>query len=177
MKKSDYRRYYFLESYLFGEVRARFQTRGSIGAFDLLSIISWKSVRSRPYAITRLLMHGRSLELAARRLTRDVRAAGSSEAKFLVLDRLKFRLPIASAVLTVLYPRTFTIYDKRVCEMTRRKYRPNGGWAEYDALKSAVLRTAPRDFTLRDKDRWLWGKSKAKRLSELLRTGGGESAG
>ena len=35
----------------------------------------------------------------------------------------KLRLPTASAVLTVLYPEDFTVYDQRVCKMLDMQYR------------------------------------------------------
>lgn len=35
----DYRRYYDLETFLFGDVSPRFHAEGSIGAFDFFSIV------------------------------------------------------------------------------------------------------------------------------------------
>lgn len=39
MSELDYRRYYDLETFLFGDVSPRFHAEGSIGAFDFFSIV------------------------------------------------------------------------------------------------------------------------------------------
>lgn len=80
-----------------------------------------------------------------------------------------FRLPMASAILTVLFPDSFTVYDVRVCDvihergfnfhsLTGRKFS-EGLWDDYMAYINAVSATAPKEYSLRDKDRFLWGKS------------------
>jgi hypothetical protein len=87
-----------------------------------------------------------------------------------------FRLPTASAILTVLYPEEFTVYDARVCEVLGgfgglgdRKWSPEM-WREYRRFVDAVRTNAeaPAALSLRDRDRWLWGKSKQERMAAEL---------
>jgi hypothetical protein len=76
-----------------------------------------------------------------------------------------FRLPTASAILTVLYPNDFTVYDSRVCgelgafeELADRQYS-DSLWADYQRFLNKVNAAVPGSLSLRDKDRYLWGRS------------------
>ncbi len=66
----------------------------------------------------------------------------------------------------------FTIYDIRVCDMLKsyhelqNKIRFDEIWTGYEKFVEAVKNSAPADLSLRDKDRFLWGKSFAKDLNE-----------
>jgi hypothetical protein len=77
----------------------------------------------------------------------------------------KFRLATATAILTVLYPEEFTIYDERVVEelpqfkQLGHKSFSDAIWQQYRELKRAVEDCTPAELCLRDKDRFLWGKS------------------
>ena len=76
-----------------------------------------------------------------------------------------FRLPMATAILTVLYPEEFTVYDTRVCaqlgefanltSVTKFDHL----WRGYKSFLERVREQAPNRPKLRDKDRYLWGKS------------------
>jgi hypothetical protein len=75
---------------------------------------------------------------------------------------------MASAVLTVLYPDDFTIYDILVCKELKLKYRPEMPfsekcWNEYQRYKKLVCEKAPAHLSLRDKDRFLRGRSIRKK--------------
>src|SRR5258708_5885958 len=117
----DYRRYYDLEAYLFEDVAKRYAEHGSIGAFDFFSIIIWKANRAKSVTAKRLQkwsLPGESLDALCHRLTAELYRAPDDEARFMVLvDKpWTFPLPTASAILAVLYPEVFTVYDYRVCE-------------------------------------------------------------
>ena len=77
----------------------------------------------------------------------------------------EFRLPTATAILTVLYPADFTVYDIRVCNSLDRFHNLAHGrfsdtlWERYLIFKAAVENEAPAHLSLRNKDRYLWGKS------------------
>jgi hypothetical protein len=79
---------------------------------------------------------------------------------------------MASAILTVLYPTAFIVYDVRVCDVLRNfhntQYRTNFDvlWSEYQTYVEAVRKAVPEIDDLRDKDRWLWGKSFWEQLNE-----------
>lgn len=166
----EYTRYYDLERYLFEDVGPRFRAEGSLGAFDLFSIVIWKSNRAKTRLAKRLAARCADLERAARALTAAVARAPDAEARLAVLMRdWGFLLPMASAILTVLYPDEFTVYDTRVCEelgdyswLARRAH--GRVWAGYLAYRDAVIRATPKDLSLRDRDRFLWGRSAARQL-------------
>ena len=71
-----------------------------------------------------------------------------------------------SAILAMLYPDDFTVYDVRVCD-TLGGFHNLGNrvnfenlWQGYQAFTRAVKESTPKELTsLRDKDRYLWGKS------------------
>jgi hypothetical protein len=89
---------------------------------------------------------------------------------------------MASAILSVLWPADFTVFDYRACEQlvllgeadfsridnitsTRRL------WPKYEEYREAVTRAVPQYGTLRDKDRFVWGRSAALELAAKLPTG------
>src|SRR5208337_4495232 len=150
----NYLRYYDLETYLFEDVHQRFHKEGKLDAFDLLSIIVWKANRSKSKLAHRLKEMAGSLEQAATQFTRALFEAQSHEERLLLSMREPwgFRLPMASAILTVLWPKEFTVYDIRVCNELARAPKgdfsglgnisPERIWSRYceycEAVKSAV---------------------------------------
>ena len=118
----DFLRLYHLEAYLFGEVAKRFQKEGTLSAFDFFCIVIWKANRAKSRVATRLVSrHNSSLEASVDALLRQVSAAPDNRGRLGVLiEQWGFRLPMASAILTVLYPEDFTVYDVRVCDLIAR---------------------------------------------------------
>ncbi|MGE3272363.1 MAG: hypothetical protein AB7P40_26680 [Chloroflexota bacterium] len=168
----DYLRYYDLESYLFENVRSNFHEHGRLNAFDFFSIVIWKANRSKSRIAARLLAKGfNDLEAAVTTLTSGIAGQqGRKERLYYLWNDWGFRLPMASAILTVLYPDDFTIYDYRVCDQLGDFYdlatRSNfeDVWHGYEQLVARVHAGAPAGLSLRDKDRYLWGKSIATQL-------------
>ncbi len=172
-------RYYDLEAYLFEDVHTRFHAQGSIGAFDFFSIVIWKANRAKSVTARRLLrraaLPGESLDSLCHRLTRSLHQAPSDEARFLLLvgPPWDFALPMASAILSVLYSERFTVYDYRVCgelaDFQKLINITDGArlWAEYQRFVTAV-RQVPGASTLREKDRILIGRSMASQLRSEL---------
>jgi len=84
-----------------------------------------------------------------------------------------FRLPMASAILSVPYPNVFTVYDMRVCEtLGAHSHILNIQnfdrlWDRYQEFIEDVRRNTPR-MTLRSSDKWLWGRSFHDQLSRDL---------
>jgi hypothetical protein len=109
--------------------------------------------------------------VAVSKLSRELRNAPSPEARLQVLmEGWRFRLPTATAILSVFYPDEFSVYDYRVCEelkrMDKRKdfgklvnWSPKSVWPGYLGFLDAVGKSAPAELSLRDKDRWFWGQS------------------
>jgi hypothetical protein len=173
MRASDYVDYFSLERYLFETVHRRFQRERSLGAFDLMSIVVWKANRSKSKIARRLKrgVQGREdLEAVARRLTSTLYRCGANQERLATLRDWGFRLPMASAILSVCWPEEFTVYDVRVCEALEDyghlQYvtRPDRLWQGYCAFVKAVRRASPHRFSLRVCDRFLYGRSAAKRL-------------
>lgn len=166
----DYLRYYHLESYLFDEVRPRFLLQGQLDAFDLFSILVWKANRAKSYAARRMLKKCGDLEAAAAGLTRALYEAASPAQRFriAVID-WGFRLPTATAVLSVLWPDEFTVYDVRVCDELGQFHELKDAnverlWPGYCDYREAVRLGVPDQLILRDKDRVLWGRPAANQL-------------
>jgi len=179
----DYLQYYDLESYLFGTVRQRFhKEKGKLNAFDLFSIIIWKSERAKSRLAHRLIKQAGDVEAAAEGLTRDLFKANSSETRLtVVMEVWGFYLPMASAILTVLWPEDFTVYDIRACEQLEELEFGNFAnlgnlntkalWPKYLEYCDAVKRAVPQYPCLRDKDRFLWGRSAARQLVDDIACG------
>ena len=185
LSKSDAERgsaLYDLERYLFSTVGPKFARTGQLSAFDFFCIVIWKSNRSKSRAASRLLdvSHAKTLDEAVAELARQLRAAPGPRERFdVVLDGWGFQLPIGSAILTVLWPDEFTIYDYRVCESLNDRgfgdhsrlssvQHAHRRWTGYSEFVAAVKAAAPNDLPLRDADRALWGLSFAEGLNKDL---------
>ncbi len=164
----DYRKLYDLESYLFQDVRKRFEATGKIRPFDFYCILVWKSNRATSKTKSRLkkIVRGNFYQ-AVSKIAESLRNAESPRGRLEVLmTHWRFRLPMASAILSVFYPRYFTVYDVRVCsELGAHHDLANLGfsdrlWDGYLKFVSDVKRAAKKMRTLRDKDRYLWGRSR-----------------
>ena len=182
----DYSQYYSLEEYLFDVVSPRFSASKTLSPFDFFCIVIWKANRSKSKIAQRLLRHGdgyESLDSAVQALMAAIRDAVDDKARLSVLVRdWGFRLPMASAILTVLYPTEFTVYDIRVCEVladfedAQHKTDFNSLWTRYAKYVERVRRQVPEVKSLRDKDRFLWGKSFALQLQKNIAEGFGREA-
>lgn len=174
----DFLRFYDLESYLLNTVRPRFVQDGCLSASDFFCIVIWKANRAKSKIATRLRNHADAdLETAVRALTRGLACQVSDKERMrYLLDEWGFRLPMASAILTVLYPDDFTIFDVRVCSSLGNFQDLSNLssfdriWDGYQDFKRAVETSAPSHLALRDKDRYLWGKSFYEQLIKDLGT-------
>lgn len=172
----SFERQYDEESYLFDVVGPRFRRDGSLGAYDLFFIVRWKANRAITKVAKSLLAVGKTdLETIARTLTRQVAEATTSRERFMVVsDRWRMRLPMASAILTVMYPEDFTVYDVRACAMLggfgtlAMRTNVESRWSGYLEFKDAVEHRAPAHLSLRDKDRHLWALSRHRGLEAML---------
>ena len=107
-------------------------------------------------------------------LTKGIAKQPNSKKRLkLLVKKWGFRLPLASAILAILYPKDFTVYDSRVCEalddFKSLAYTQNFEtlWSRYENFKRRVDKTDhPGLESLRDKDRYLWGKSFHHQLEE-----------
>jgi hypothetical protein len=168
---TDYRKLYDLEGYLFGEVSERYAKTGTISAFEFFSIVVWKANRSKSKIAGRLLSKDHDdLESAVADLIEQIRIASDHKERLRILIKdWKLRLPMASSILSVLYPKHFTVYDIRVCGLVPGFDKLTDisdferQWNEYQRYTKAVKKEVPQ-YSLRDADRYLWGKSFALQL-------------
>lgn len=167
MSTGDYLKFYDLERYLLTEVSPSFREAGHLSTFDFFCIIIWKSNRAKGYVAKRLLGRGhQTLKRAVRELTERLHGASTDEARLRVLiEDWGFRLPMASAVLAMLYPEAFTVYDVRACDELggfhdlANKTAFGSIWRGYTSFVEAVRAATPTGLGLRDKDRYLWAKN------------------
>lgn len=172
----DFRQYYDLESYLFDTVGPRFTRQGHLSAADFFCIVIWKANRAKGKIARRLLAQGYDdLDVAVHALTSGLAQRTNARDRLRYLwEDWELRLPMASAILAVFYPNDFTVYDARVCDVLGEFHNLvnlvnfDNLWRGYQAYKRAVEESTPKDLTLRDKDRYLWGKSFYKQLLEDL---------
>jgi hypothetical protein len=175
----DFRQYYNLESYLFDTVGPRFARQGYLSAFDFFCIVIWKANRAKSKLAKRLLARGyNKLDDAVYALTSGLAHQPTAKDKLYYLwHTWGFYLPMASAILTILYPDEFTIYDWRVCEMLNGyEYLGTTGnfeklWPGYEQYKTSVQKLTPDGMSLRDRDRYLWGKSFYEQLVKDVEKG------
>jgi hypothetical protein len=173
----DFRDLYYLERYLFENVTPRFQQTGTLSTFDFFCIVIWKANRSKSKVAVRLLSQGHSdLESAVAKLITSISEEPNNKLRMKILiDGWGFRLPMASAILSVLYPDAFTVYDWRVCDAlgafhyAKDKMNFDLLWEDYQSFLLAVEQTTPDEYSLRDKDRWLWGKSFCHQLENDIK--------
>ena len=171
---------YHLEEYLFNAVGPIFRRVGKLSAFDFFCIVIWKANRAKSKVALNLLSHDQGkrqdLETIVCDLTTSLHRANDPEERLriLVMD-WGFRLPMATAILTVLWPHEFTIYDVHVCDSLHAyhslQYKSGFKklWTGYLRFKAEVEAKTPSSLSLRDKDRHLWGKSFKKQLKSDIK--------
>jgi len=165
--EADFRELYYLESYLLNRVRPRLLAQGYLSAADFFCIVIWKANRAKSKLARKLLDSGyEDLDSAVGEMTAGIASKKRAKDKlWYLITQWRFRLPMASAILAVLYPDDFTVYDRRVCGQLDRFYnlasitRFERLWQGYRTFQLAVEEATPDGLSLRDKDRYLWGKS------------------
>ncbi len=167
--------FYSPETTLFPKLAARFAETGRLTAEELYLILEWKAARARTKHLRRLT-YGRTFSEAAADLARAIHGAADDEdrLRLLLAEPWRFALPTATAILAVLYPDRFTVYDIRVCDALGDFHRLGHRrwseriWADYCRFVEAVRVAAPANLSLRDADRWLWGHDERKALRREL---------
>ena len=163
--------FYNVEDYLFSVVTTKFETTGQIDAIEFYAILDWKASRARTRHLRRLRLIAGNFEVAVQSICSELVTARSDEERLgFLITKWQFKLPTATAILTVLYPERFTIYDVRVC-------RALGGhdslgsqrwsstlWQHYQSFVRAVRQAAPNAKCLRECDQFVWGQDKEKVL-------------
>ncbi|MFA5010535.1 MAG: hypothetical protein WC644_01155 [Ignavibacteria bacterium] len=168
----DYIKYYDLEKYLFDEVYKNYHKSKKLNTFEFFAIVIWKANRAKSKTAKRLLKlhqernHNTDLGKCVEEITSKVYSAKTHKERMRILyEEYEFKLPMASAILTVLYPKDFTVYDVRVCEILKNDKNINNlsnfdnVWKGYQEFVEDVKSSTKEKLSLRDKDKALWGKS------------------
>jgi len=114
----NYAKFYDLESYIFGEVTKFFHEKGYLEGFHFYLILIWKANRAKHRNALKILNNAenKSFDEGVKLLTHQINKAETDLEKIKTLYEWKFRTATASAILTVLYPDKFTVYDYRVLQ-------------------------------------------------------------
>jgi len=165
----NYSKYCDLESYLFNEVTDNFKNRHFLTAEEFFTIIIWKANRAKS-KIAKKFEKEVSLDEAIKKLTLSIYKSSTNKKKLGVLiNEYGFYLPMASAILSVLYKEEFSVYDIRVCDMLEqeyntKKYHKIKNWTFdklWEGYQEYLLKTLELSGKLsyREADKYLWGKS------------------
>jgi hypothetical protein len=171
---------YYIEKYLFEDVRCSFEKNGKLNAFDFFCIVIWKANRAKSKIAKTLIKNYKEpqakLNTVIQKLTSAVASAPDDKTRMKILiEEWGLLLPMASAVLTVLYPDNFTVYDVRVCGEIKGYHKLKNIkkidrlWEVYEKYTAQVKKHEPDIKSLRDKDRALWAKSFEKQLKNDIK--------
>lgn len=175
----EFYKYYDLENFYFPEIRVNFHSNGFLTPSDFFMILIWKSNRSKSRYVKTLRAHSKNKDLnqIIKDLTNKIFKARSDQEKFRILfESYKFRLATTSAILAVLYPDSFPVYDYRICE-TLTQYQKLANiekfenlWPKYLEYRSSVKNFPCKYDSLRDIDKFLWGKSFYTSVQDFIKT-------
>jgi|ERR1017187_359902 hypothetical protein len=171
----DYLKFYDSESYLINDVSEAFRKTGKLKPIDFMTMLIWKAERAKNYHKRRLAKLGGCTfaEAVSKLATGIYQSANHKQRLECLMGKWWFQLPTATAILTLLYPKDFTVFDWRVCGEVKIDYEPwysknfsDAVWDHYISFKKAVEEKGPQYLTLRDKDRFFIGRSNRRSIAE-----------
>ena len=135
-------------------------------------MLIWKAERAKNYHKKRLAKLAGSFANAVNQLASGIHQSADHKGRLkYLMDKWWFQLPTATAILSLLYPDDFTVFDWRVCDELGIDYEPwhsrgfsDGLWEYYLLFKKSLERETPANLSLRDKDRFLIGRSNRKSI-------------
>lgn len=173
----SFKEYYDDETYLLEKVAPHFRLTGKLDTPDFMMMLIWKAERAKNHHKKRLREKAGSFRKGVEELASDIWLAKDRRNRLQVLmSRWGFLLPTGTAILTLLYQDEFTVYDWRVCEEVGIEYGPwcyrgfsDSLWEHYESFQRAVMSSLPEIASLREKDRFLIGRSNRKSIEEDCR--------
>lgn len=169
MDNINYKKYYDLENYVFNEVRKNFLKRKYLTAQEFFCIIIWKANRAKT-KIKKKLSITNSISKNVKKITEQIFKANNANDKLdILLKKWNFGMPMATAILSALYPDKFTVYDYRVREQLKLKniYSSKGYFSYF--LPKIQAEARKNGVSLRETDKELWGKSFFEDLEKMLK--------
>ncbi len=169
-------KYYDLGDYLFRYVTANFARKNTLNAFDVYAIVTWKSNRSTSKVKDGL----KKGNLTPETLMKKVSDCVSDRERMMELNKVSgIGVPIASAILTVCYPKCFTILDYRAWDAlllfhfkTNKKDKPiPNNIDDYFSIYLPACKAMAKkhNMKLRDLDKAMWGFSKRESITRLTK--------
>ncbi len=181
MSKSTNLKYYYLEQYLETEVRPYFEKEHHLTSEQFFAIIEWKNPKFGKTKLTHL--KPKDIE----KLFKTIYGESREKQLKILVDIKGLKLATASAILTILYPERFTVYDVRV----RKQLRKRGLWEEepdditycvdvvnryFDKYLPPIEKLATDSgLSLRDCDRALWAQDWHEDLMDFIIAGSSEN--
>src|SRR5580658_5243436 len=124
MDQIDFRKYYDDENYLLEDVGRPFRKTGMIDPPDFYMVLIWKAERAKNRHKKRLKDIAGTFEKAVHDIASELHQSNEHRHRLEVLmKQWGFLLPTSSAILTILYPDDFTVYDWRVCDELKHDYK------------------------------------------------------
>lgn len=171
----DYKKFYDDERFLLDEVGPNFRRTGELDAIAFYMLLNWKAPRAKNYAKKRLKAKAGSFKAGVRKLADDLHKAATNKRRLKILmEYWEFSLPTATAILAILFPADNTVFDWRVCDQVGVDYKPwnqrafsDALWQHYETFKQAVIDQVPSETVLREKDRFLIGRSIYEELEKV----------
>lgn len=172
-----YRKFYsvHLETDYFAEIRKKFKENKELDAFDFFCIVIWKANRAKTKVANGLIKKtGLPLNEAVKKITSDLAKAKENKDKMKILLIDGIGIPMASAILAVLEPNNFTVYDYRASEHKElEKFKNITGKTDkaiqkYLEYTKKVQNIAPNRI-LKEIDEYLWGKSFHEQLANDIK--------
>ena len=170
MKK--YIREYDLEKQLFGDISKNFKKNKTLSDEEFFKIIIWKSNRTKGRVLAGIKKSKKSIK----QIMRNVYNAKDPEEKIEILTEIEgIGISIASAVLTVCYPKKFTVLDYRVWgilfkdKKVKNKRPPSSVPGYLDYVNICKNYAKKLKLSLRDFDRAMWGRSFYEDLRDFLK--------
>lgn len=165
----DYKKFYNLEEYLFQDVGSRFREMGVLSVEDFFCIVIWKANRAKTN-IKKKLFKNTTLEKSVKNIADGLFQAKTAEEKLeFMIKKWGFGLPMATAILSVLYPTEFTVYDYRVRQQLGLKDIYSVKKYFKDFLPAVKKYAESKNKTLRETDKEIWGKSFYDDLQKLIK--------
>jgi len=168
----QYIKEYELEKQLFGEISRNFRKNKTLSDEEFFKIIIWKSNRNK----SKILKEIRKSKKSIKQIMRKVYGAKDDKEKIETLTNIKeIGIPIASAILTVCYPKKFTILDYRVWNIlskegkTKNKTQPTTITGYLNYVNDCQNYAKKLNLSLRDFDKVMWGRSFYEDLKKFLR--------
>jgi hypothetical protein len=178
MIKPDLFAYYAPDTQFLAQLAQSFEQTGRLDPEAFYLVLDWKAARARKKHLARLTKLAGSFNKAVHDIATGLSKSEDAECLRLLMTKWGFRLPTATAILTALYPNKFTVYDVRVCralgsdvenfERLSSLRWSSELWENYKRFIKAVERATPPALSLRDRDRWLWGKDKRRGMLDEL---------